>query len=269
MHQVSTRFKTQPMKAHYLVTCTVELMVQSGCSQNADSQTETGKIIVALSENPLEVFLTLPTATYDKTNAAIHLKRDELRSRYESANSDSTRNSILDEAGNEFTAALVFQLMPYWYGTTWAFEGHTDIPGQGEVACGYLVSTTWKHAGMNMNRYKFAQQASYVGSKTLANGNKPEKLSGKTPAEVEAWFVANKRDGLYSVGLDYHTGFVYLKDKALYFIHSSFAAPVAVTVERVTDSPVFGSSAHYFVDLTRNRELMKKWILGLELIIIK
>ncbi|WMJ72126.1 hypothetical protein RCC89_02925 [Cytophagaceae bacterium ABcell3] len=47
-----------------------------------------------------------------------------------------------DSVGRVFSDYLVNKLIPYWYGTKWDFEGHTDVPGKGEIACGYFVSTT-------------------------------------------------------------------------------------------------------------------------------
>ncbi len=53
---------------------------------------------------------------------------------------------------------LIDSIFPAWYDTPWDFNGISNVPGEGEIACGYFVSTTLKHAGFNLNRYKLAQQ---------------------------------------------------------------------------------------------------------------
>src|SRR6478609_2933662 len=66
-----------------------------------------------------------------------------------------------------FQQTLYQKMVPYWLGTTWDFNGYTAIPGQGTVACGYFVSTTLRHMGVNVNRYKLAQQYSHAIVKSL------------------------------------------------------------------------------------------------------
>ena len=57
----------------------------------------------------------------------------------------------MDSIGEYFEKQIVNGIVPYWYGTPWSFEGHTNQPHQGEIACGYFVSTTLKHMGLNIN----------------------------------------------------------------------------------------------------------------------
>src|SRR5688572_11801089 len=42
-------------------------------------------------------------------------------------------------------------MFEYWYGTRWGFYGTTPKPRQGKIACGYFVTTTLKHLGLNIN----------------------------------------------------------------------------------------------------------------------
>ncbi|WP_230679026.1 hypothetical protein, partial [Streptococcus pneumoniae] len=52
------------------------------------------------------------------------------------------------------------QLTPYWIGTPWDYNGITQIPNRGYIACGYLVTTILRDAGVQINRVKMAQCAS-------------------------------------------------------------------------------------------------------------
>ena len=60
------------------------------------------------------------------------------------------------------------ELIPPWVGTEWAFYGTTQTPGEGEIACGYFVSTVLRDAGVKVERVKLAQQASEYIVKTFA-----------------------------------------------------------------------------------------------------
>ena len=71
-------------------------------------------------------------------------------------------------SGEDFENYLVNEIIPHWYGTEWDFNGYTAVPNQGVIACGYFVSTTLLHMGINVNRYKMAQQAGLYEAQTLA-----------------------------------------------------------------------------------------------------
>jgi hypothetical protein len=219
--------------------------------------------------DPFKSFKQVPAETYSGMRDSISRQKGRLWDSYNSSGNESVKNALLDSAGALFSRSIVYHLMPYWYGTPWTFEGHTDVPGQGEVACGYLVSTTLKHAGLNINRYKLAQQASSIGLKSLAFGEEVVIKRGLSREEIKNYFLKEKEEGLYKVGLAYHTGYLYFDKNELYFIHSSYLDPVAVTIERATEADAFNSTAYYILDITRNRGLMKKWLSGEEVPILK
>ena len=35
-----------------------------------------------------------------------------------------------------FEDNLINKIIPFWYGTKWSFEGHSNEPNKGEIACG-------------------------------------------------------------------------------------------------------------------------------------
>src|SRR4029453_1954809 len=45
-----------------------------------------------------------------------------------------------------------------WYGTAWDFNGITEEPGKGKIACGYFVTTILRDLGIPVKRYKHAQR---------------------------------------------------------------------------------------------------------------
>ena len=164
--------------------------------------------------------------------------------------------------GRAFETALVEGIFPYWYGTRWSFSGHTDSPGQGEIACGYFVSTTLLQAGLRLNRYKLAQQSPENEARSLGCGERVHEFSEESTAENLERMRQTFDDGLLFVGLDAsHVGYLLKRKGELFFIHSSYFAPSQVTVEKASQSPVFCAYRRYFVvELSNNAALMKKWI---------
>lgn len=152
---------------------------------------------------------------------------------------------------------LVDSIFPMWYGASWDFNGISNIPGQGEIACGYFVSTTLKHAGFNLNRYRLAQQAATVIITELV-GRKNTSKHHSSDAILK--HLKKQKDGLYVVGLDYHVGFLIVEDNVTYFCHSDYVNLKTVR-EKATDSHAFNSTNLYVLgEITHNPTLMNKWL---------
>ncbi|WP_400076268.1 hypothetical protein [Winogradskyella sp. R77965] len=149
--------------------------------------------------------------------------------------------------------------MPHWYETKWDFNGHTNIPNDGEIACSYFVSTTLKRLGFNLNRYKMAQAAGLDEAKLLHAKSELKIYSNLTYTELKNKVNKVYSDGIYFVGLDNHVGYVLIKDKELYFLHSSYCDD-KVVIELAETSLCFGSNIYVFAEITTNHKLIKRWI---------
>lgn len=208
-----------------------------------------------------------PSGNYENLLSGIDSKRLEYKRLLE----DSTNNkdSIINSASQYLENALVNMLIPHWYGTPWDFNGYTNTPNKGVVACGYFVSTTLKHVGFNINRYKFAQQYGKVSGESLekpmryiiCNNNDDYNHPGK---KIKA---ALKEEGLYFVGLSCHVGYVLYRKNKLFFIHSSYLQPLKVVIEDALSSDAFISNEYWFSAITTNKKLVEKWVLGERIVI--
>jgi len=165
----------------------------------------------------------------------------------------------VDSASKYLYSKLLNDIVPHWYGTTWDFNGHTDIPNSGEIACGYFVSTTLKHLGFNLNRYKMAQAAGLDEAKLLQSRSDLNIYSNLTFNGLKDKVNSVYSDGIYFVGLDNHVGYVILKDKILYFLHSSYCDD-KVVIELAETSLCFRSNIYVFAEISTNKNLVKKWI---------
>lgn len=163
-------------------------------------------------------------------------------------------------SGKDFENFLVNDIIPHWYGTEWDFNGYTEVPNQGVIACGYFVSTTLLHMGINVNRYKMAQQAGLYEAQTLALSEE----NYRTIRGSDSLKVILKReyeDGIYFVGLDNHVGYLYIKDQIPYFIHSNYIDD-RVMIEKAFYAPAFESGIYVIAEISTNEELMERWRSG-------
>lgn len=198
--------------------------------------------------------------TYEACLQENEQKRLNFKKKYALGNLKK-KEEILDSVSLYLTNTLTKKILPYWYGTTWDFNGHTTIPNQGEIACGYLVSTTLKHAGFQLNRYKFAQQSATNEAKTLQPSSPLLIYRNKTVQEMIERIKTNLSEGLYILGLDNHVGYLLVEQHQVYFIHSNYCTNT-VEREKAEKSPCFNSNVYVIGELSTNRELLKKWILG-------
>ena len=195
------------------------------------------------------------TSTSPKTPFPIQKKytykeaKEYIRKRRDTTNSLKTLSVL-------FYDGFINDLLPHWYGTPWDFNGYTNIPNQGVIACGYFVSTTLKHMGINLNRYKFAQQYSLLEVATLD----PNYISLKncTQDSVQSFSKKNLADGLYIVGLDNHVGFLVKKEDENYFIHSD--PSLGVIQEHIRNSVMFNYSRNFYIgQISTNLALLQQW----------
>lgn len=198
-------------------------------------------------------------SNYQDLRAFTNELRSKLYRRYLALRGQE-QHLFLDSVGMVYGKLIAKEYLPHWCGTTWDFNGHTDVPKEDAVACGYLVSTILKHSGINLNRFTMAQQAASYGAMTLLGGENTPPLTSidNMPAKVESL-----QDGLYKVGLNNHTGFLWIENTIPYFLHSSFIHEDGVVVEKAMCSlPFIASTIFQIVPISSNHFILKKWLSG-------
>lgn len=159
----------------------------------------------------------------------------------------------------ELWQQIATELIPHWIGTAWDFNGTTQIPQQGEIACGYFVTTVLRDAGIKLNRVKLAQAASETMIRKLTTKQHIRHFLQMEHTEfiskMKAW-----GPGFYVVGLDNHTGFLWHDGKELYFLHASFWPEERVMQEVSLYSPVLAAMSYRVVGkLSDDQALFKRW----------
>ena len=176
-------------------------------------------------------------------------KLDSSIKKLKNLNSDSM-------VSESFYYVMTDSVFPDWMGTKWDFNGVSNVPGKGMIACGYFVSTTLKHIGFNLNRYKLAQQAAYTVIDVLCG---EKKMKSVLEADIIHKIKSRGNNRLYVVGLDYHVGFLAVENDSVYFIHSDYLNG-KVVCENASESISFSSTnAYVYGELTNNNSLFTKW----------
>lgn len=174
----------------------------------------------------------------------------------------ASKHESIDANSKIFTQLLLNKVFPYWYGTKWSFEGYTEVPNKGTIACGYFVSTTLRDLGLKINRYKLAQLAPAQAAKVLSLNNVIIEIEGDDVNENIKAIKAKINEGIYFIGYDaMHVGFLLKEGDNLFLIHSNYFGLSQVEKERIEVSKVFSiCSKFYIVPLSSNNKLIHNWM---------
>ena len=188
-------------------------------------------------------------------------ERRTLADRYKAAPA-AAKKDALKKAGERFIAAVSDSLFPYWYDTDWDFNGTTEVPGTGSIACGYFVTTVLRDAGVNINRVKLACCASEEMIKALVAEKYIQRFSN-IPIKDFVKAVKKSGDGVYVVGLDNHTGFIICKKGDVRFIHSGGGIPSRVVNQDPVHSKLIANSKYRVIGkLSSSDSFLEKWLAG-------
>ena len=190
-----------------------------------------GIIVVALLAAP---DAGISAAEYDTARELLAAKRVELAALKKAPARTAARQELL-----RFVDEIAF---PAWTGTPWDFYGTSVTPREGQIACGYFVTTVLSHGGFRVDRVTLAQQASAYIVETMARGTHVEWYRFLAREEVVKRVRDRFGEGLFIVGLDLHVGFLRLDGAREDFCHSSYLEPGAVLCEPASTAPAFASN---------------------------
>ncbi len=198
---------------------------------------------------------------YQKERESLAAQREDLAKRWAAASgNEATEEKLISEAFTILSKHIPERIFPYWYDTEWDFNGTTQNPRQGAIACGYFVTTTLEHSGFKLPRVKMAQQAASVIIKSLCEPN-TVKTYTKMP-ELNA-YLDRRPNGLFILGLDNHVGFILKQGKERHFIHSTIGGGKKVLTQKLVDAGVVHSSKIKMIgDLTSSKQTLIAWIKG-------
>ncbi|MGJ8723084.1 MAG: hypothetical protein ACSHYB_00890 [Roseibacillus sp.] len=199
-------------------------------------------------------------AKYRSLIGELATERQRLAAQHASADSTAEKELIENEARALLEAQLP-QLMRCWLGTPWDFNGTSQTPGDGKIACGYFVSTVLRDAGFEVERFRLAQQASQNIIRTFLARDEIH-ISTSTTYEDFLQQVIARGPGVRIVGLDTHVAFLIVNpDQSINFIHSSGARPWTVVDEGPSQAAVLAASNYRVTgNLTENPKVIQQWL---------
>ncbi|MFL5765455.1 MAG: hypothetical protein ACJ77K_16030 [Bacteroidia bacterium] len=198
------------------------------------------------------------THSYEEFKNEIVQTRNKIKEQYVAADSHE-KDSIVGYSA-QFLRNMTPEIFNYWYGTDWDFNGITQKPKEGKIACGYFVTTVIRDLGFNIPRSTWAQLPSESMIKKLNSSVKP--FFNKPVEAVITWF-RNRPDAVYVVGLDTHVGFVYKEGKTLKFVHANYYEPDSKVVsQNLKGNNPINDASYRVVGQLFEAEMVKKWILN-------
>ena len=159
-----------------------------------------------------------------------------------------------------FTKTVAETIIPGWIGTSWDFNGTSEKPQKGSIACGYFVTTVLRDAGLSLARIKLAQCASEQMIVSLVQSKYIHRFSNVT-MDFFIQSIKEQGYGLYIVGLDNHTGFIYNDGKEIYFIHSTFIGTRNVQKENAAASWILEKSKYKVLGkISADEKVLERWM---------
>lgn len=185
-------------------------------------------------------------------------KRDEFKSQYTAQIGNLEKQEAVLREAEQFLVRISDDYFRSWYGTAWDFNGHTKVPRQGKIACGYFVTTVLQDMGFNLPRIKWAQQAS---SFIVEHTSKNIYRSSNQQMDVIKKHIQNSGEGLYIVGLDSHVGFIYYLDGKMSFVHANYyQRDIGVMSEKMIGWNPLTHSKYRIIGKIFEREMVLNWI---------
>ena len=150
-------------------------------------------------------------------------------------------------------------MVSYWDTTTWDFNGVSRIAGEGEIACGYFVTTILQDLGFEIDRIRLSQAVSATMIRELTKNI----IILHSVDDVIAYIKTQPSPAIYIVGLDFHTGFISSNADGIFFIHSNYINREGVVKELAANSAALAQSNYFMLgNLTTNEDLLAKWVKG-------
>ena len=201
--------------------------------------------------------------TYTGICTNLEKSRKALAKELAAAKTKEAKSAVYTKARNLLIKTFSDSLFVCWYGTEWDFNGTTTTPRDGEIACGYFVTTLVRDAGFKIERAKLAQCASQSMINTLCPDADVKIITGGQVQKVKEHILA-KPDGIFIVGLDTHTGFIVKKGTELHFVHSNYTlASDGVMSESFDESSVIQNNGYFAIGNFLNSDgTIQKWLNG-------
>ncbi len=212
-----------------------------------------------ISNNPALVRNnTKPTRTYTEIRHDI----EEKRKLYSKINLKADTSKAYLDIRDFWVNMIGTDLYEKWKGTPWDFNGITNTPQEGSIACGYFVSSILMDMNVKINRIRMSTCPSLQMMKSLSIDQKVINLSYLNYPQFNDYIKRNGK-AVYIIGLDFHTGIIVNDGTENWFIHSNYIRRQGVIKETVLSSAaLMHSKTRWMTSLTGSKDFIARWMKG-------
>lgn len=205
------------------------------------------------------IAVAVPATDYGTVKRDIAVTQRALGNDFRGAATAPKRSELIAEARRYLLDAIVQRIFPPWIGTRWDYNGTTQAPGAGSIACGYFVTTVLRDAGFRIERVRLAQLPSEELILGVCEPGDVRRFSD-VPAPDFVAAVRRLGAGLYIVGLDYHVGFLVNDGQEVRFVHSTVVGKAEVVDEPALDSGPLVFSRYRVVGRVLSDHIVARWL---------
>jgi len=195
---------------------------------------------------------------YQQLKSLMEVKRLELAKKYTAGN--ATQKSAVIKEARSYLETTMPQMMHCWIGTPWDFNGTSQTPGEGKIACGYFVSVVLRDAGFKVSRISLAQQPSQRIITTMIKSSEKKVIKYKKDYADFIEEFKKRADGIYVIGLDSHVGFLTNFNNEVHFIHSGASGVIDEIPKDARDVKI--SKYRVIGNISEKDYVVKKWLNG-------
>jgi len=195
---------------------------------------------------------------YSDLKLKIKVRRGQLSEAYKNPKCD--KDSVVRCTQQFLFTTMTSKVFPSWYGTKWDYNGTTQEPRKGSIACGYFVTTTLRDMGFDIPRVRWAQLPSESMIKEMTGSNYIKRYRFAEISHIESE-IRKWGSGLYVVGMDSHTGFIVNTDGRCRFVHSDYFNPAGgVVSEKLNSENPLKSSRYRVIGKILTKEMARDWL---------
>ncbi len=196
------------------------------------------------------------TISYDQLKMNVSAKRKLLYK--ENFNLNDQKN--INVLQNYWINTLLHDFYPKWANTPWDYNGTTEQPKVGHIACGYFVTTLLRDMDVKIQRVKLAVCPSSQMMLALVPRQRLINLSSLSYTDFNER-ITRYGKGVYIIGLDFHTGFIINDGVENWFLHSNYIDRQGVIKETLLNSRALKSSkTRWMVSLTSDIDFLSRWM---------
>jgi len=205
--------------------------------------------------------------TYLEIKKTIREDHQRFCSRYNLSTTKTEKETVTEEAKSYLIKSMLGDIVPAWKRTDWTFNGYSDYPRRGSIACGWFIQRVLEHLDFTFDkkhtrRPYFAQNwpIEMVNGLDNRSWNFPDSTSECNTIDDH---IATLEEDIYIIGFARsindpggHIGFLITSSSGPFILHSLMQVECTPTSENL----YYKSSDFFYLGKVFNDRVMKCWL---------